>query len=82
MSTQYHVFADYGYVTECELFTTFSEAEAVSWCQQYVQDGAADSHDSVEVAYFADDGEYIDILRFTAEDIEDLQEPAWDYFSD
>jgi hypothetical protein len=74
----FFVFGDYGYVNEQALFSG-TESEARLFAEDY-----AENHDKftcIEVAYFADDGEYVDVLRLFPEDMLG-EEPSWDVYSD
>lgn len=64
---KYKVYGDYGYTTETLLEEFETRNEAIDWALGYT------SYDMggfmmVEVAYFADDGEYVPLWTATAED--------------
>lgn len=59
MSREYTVFGDYGYTTETELYTTTSLTAATRWAERYCESDDMGGFDVVEVAWFADDGEYV-----------------------
>lgn len=66
----YEVYGDYGYSSE-ELLAEFEDrTEAVRWADQYVRNGDLGGYSVIEVAYFADDGEYVTVDRHHAEDWE------------
>ena len=67
----YHVFADYATQGEAELFHCTNKKEAISWAERYVVEGRADWCSTIEVAYFAPDGEFMGVYRHTAADFED-----------
>lgn len=65
----FYVFGDYGYENEEELFRAETEAEAENFAREYVADGDFDGFQKIEVAYFAEDGEYVDTwTEFNPED--------------
>ena len=84
----YFVYGDYGYVSECELYTTNNLQEAKDFATNYTRWGDFGGYNVIEVAWFADDGEYIEELRILADDEDGFdadiygEEPAWEYFSD
>lgn len=78
----YYVYGDYGYNSEQELYVTNSLQEARDWARRYTRWGDMGGYNCIEVAWFADDGEYITELRIMADDVAELEEPEWDYFSD
>lgn len=60
------VYGDYGYVNETLLAEGFhSIDEAVHWVQDYHQQHGMNGANVIEVATFADDGEYITYWRMT-----------------
>lgn len=78
----YLVYGDYGYNSEQELYSTNSLAEAKSFARDYTQGGDLGCYICIEVAWFADDGEYRTELCIRADEIDEFEEPEWDYFSD
>lgn len=71
---KFKVYGDYGYTSECELFESDSQNEAVRWANNYVKDGFG-GYDIIDVAYFAADGEYNTVLTLRSGDyIEDEDE--------
>lgn len=79
---EYKVYGDYGYNSECELYSDHSLADAKSFARDYTRHGDMGGYHCIEVAWFADDGEYMVELRIMADEIEEFEEPEWDYFSD
>jgi hypothetical protein len=60
----FYVYGDYGYLSE-ELLEEFSQlAEALRWVSEYIRGGDFGGYDVIEVASFADDGEYITHTTF------------------
>ena len=78
----YTVWGDYGYNSENELYSTNNLQEAKDYARNYTRWGDMGGYICIEVAWFADDGEYIAELRIMAEDIDEFEEPEWEYFSD
>lgn len=78
----YYVYGDYGYNSEQELYETQSLTEALDWARRYTRWGDMGGYNCIEVAWFADDGEYITELVIRADEIDEMEEPEWDYFSD
>jgi len=57
--TMFTVYGDYGYTSECELFSSDSQNEAIRWATQYVRgDVTLGGYDTIEVAYYDSDCEY------------------------
>lgn len=54
----YTVYADYGYVTEEELYTTNNLKAAVKWAEKYVERHGLCGYDVIEVGWHSVDGEY------------------------
>ena len=75
----YYVYGDYGYTSECELYETNSLSEAKRFVDKYTRAGDLGGYNVIEVAWFADDGEYIEEMRVTADEVE---EADYDIFSD
>ena len=68
--TTFHVYGDYGYTSECELYSHKSRDFAQRWAEGYTRSGDMGGYDVIEVAYFAEDGEYVVVWRMDAEDPE------------
>lgn len=64
----FKIYGDYGYNSETllEEFDTLSEAER--WVERYYGDGDFGGYAVIEIARFAEDGEYIVERRFDADD--------------
>ena len=82
----YYVYGDYGYESECELYSTNNLQEAKDFARNYTRWGDFGGYNIIEVAWFTDDGEYIEELTIRADEDEffdygDEDEP-WEYFSD
>lgn len=58
-SKTYYVFADYGYASQEELFKGTDKAKAIKFAENKAV--KAHGHQIIEVAWFADTGEYITI---------------------
>lgn len=67
----YKIYGDYGYTTETLLEEFDSQNEAVRWAKDYAESGDFGGYTMIEVAYFAESGEYETVIRFDAEDYED-----------
>lgn len=78
----YYVYGDYGYTSEQELYDTQSLQEALSFAHNYTRWGDMGGYNCIEVAWFADDGEYVTELRIDAPEEFQDQEEDWEYFSD
>lgn len=81
----YYVYGDYGYDSENELYETNNLQEAKDFARNYTRWGDMGGYNCIEVAWFTEDGEYVDELRIMAEDVEDWlpeEEEDWEYFSD
>lgn len=63
---KFKVYGDYGYVSECELFESDSQNEAVRWATQYTKDGDFGGYNIIEVAFFYPNGEYETVLTMNA----------------
>jgi hypothetical protein len=61
---KYQVFGDYGYTSECLLWEGDSEGEAVRWADGYTRHGDLGGYGLIEVARFADDGEFVCIKAY------------------
>ena len=64
----YKIYGDYGYQSETLLWETDDRAEALRWAERAGADGVG-GHDVIEVARFADDGEYMTVMVYRAEDL-------------
>jgi hypothetical protein len=65
----FYVYGDYGYESQCELYSDGSRAAAEQWAIGYTRNGTG-GYDQIEVAYFASNGEYVTVWRCDAEDPE------------
>ena len=59
MEKEYIVFGDYGYTTEKEMYATNSLNTAIQWAKQFAKKEQANKFSKIEVAWFADDGEFV-----------------------
>ena len=66
----YKIYGDYGYTSETLLEEFESYADAVRWCEGYVEGGDFGGYTVIEIARFAGD-EYVVEARYEAEDYED-----------
>ena len=66
----YKIYGDYGYTTETLLEEFDTRSEALRWADRYAEEGFG-GYDVIEVARFAEDGEYIVIQKYRAEDYEE-----------
>ena len=67
----YKIYGDYGYTTETLLEEFESYAEAKRWLDGYTDAGDFGGYTVIEIARFAEDGEYVVEYRADAEDYED-----------
>jgi hypothetical protein len=67
MYDNYYAFGDYGFRSECELETFNSANEGIRWLNQYTKDGNFGGYSILEIASFAEDGEYIVHYRLELE---------------
>jgi hypothetical protein len=67
----YNIYGDYGYTTETLLEEFESYEEAVRWVEGYIEGGDFNGYSIIEIARFADDGEYEVEYRVDAVDSED-----------
>lgn len=82
---KFKIYGDYGYVSEklLEEFDTLSAAE--DWIERWFGDGDFGGYAVIEIATFAEDGEYLIERRWDAEDYCDetvcLEDDAewWEY---
>lgn len=69
--TMFRVYGDYGYVSQCELFTSVSQNEAIRWATQYIaNDSSFGGYTIIEVAYFdryAEYDEYVTVLTLLSD---------------
>ena len=63
----YKIYGDYGYIAETLLEQFNDFGDAVHWVEGYIQDGDFGGYDVIEIATFADDGEYVVERRWDAE---------------
>jgi hypothetical protein len=75
----FKIYGDYGYTSETLLEEFDTRSEALRWAEGYVESGDFGGYDVIEVATFADDGEYIVIQKYRAEDYEDFYEGDDDF---
>jgi hypothetical protein len=75
----YFIYGDYGYTSETLLEEFESYADAVRWCEGYVEGGDFGGYAVIEIAWFAEDGEYLVERRYEAEDYEDFYEGDDDF---
>ena len=68
MSREYIVYGDYGYTSETELYKTTSLKAATQWAERYCNREDMGGFNVVEVAYHADNGEYITEWKKEAEE--------------
>ena len=80
----YKIYGDYGYTTETLLEEFDSYAEARRWVDGYTESGDFGGYSVIEIARFADDGEYVVEYRADAEDFceDDDFTSGWDLFDD
>jgi hypothetical protein len=67
--TEFYVYGDYGYASECELHSQPSAEYAMRWAEGYTRHDMG-GYNVIEVAYFDEEGEYMVIWRRDAEDPE------------
>jgi hypothetical protein len=75
----FKIYGDYGYTSETLLEEFDTLSEAVRWCDGYVSDGNFGGYGLLEIAWFAEDGEYVVERRYDAADYEDLYEGDDDF---
>lgn len=73
---KFKIYGDYGYVSETLLEEFDTQSEAEDWVERYCGDGDFGGYSVIEIASFAEDGEYIIHRRFDADDFRD--ETVWD----
>jgi hypothetical protein len=67
----YKIYGDYGYTTETLLEEFDTRGEALRWADRYVESGDFGGYSTIEIAFFAEDGEYVPVMVYRAEDYED-----------
>jgi hypothetical protein len=77
--TKFEIYGDYGYTTQTLLEEFDTLSEAVRWCDGYVEGGDFGGFGLIEIAWFAEDGEYVVEHRYDAADYEDLYEGDDDF---
>ena len=70
------VYGDYGYTSECLLYETDSISAATQWAEGYIDRGDFGGYNMIEVAEFADDGEYI-VHRLWEQDLFDAEDDVF-----
>ena len=76
--TTFYVYGDYGYESQCELYTHTSREFAQRWAEGYTRYGDCGGYGVIEVAYFTEDGEYRTVWTLYDEE----REPAAEYDDD
>lgn len=78
----FKIYGDYGYTTEnlLEEFDTYEEAER--WVKGYTRTGDLGGYNTIEIAWFDADGEYVVEYCVEAEDYEDLDPEFEGYWGD
>jgi len=72
--TMFTVYGDYGYTSECELFSSDSQNEAIRWANDYVKSGDFGGYNVIEVSYFDRYGEYESVFTLRADDSASYEE--------
>ena len=67
----FKIYGDYGYTTETLLEEFNTRSEALRWADGYVESGDFGGYSTIEIAFFAEDGEYVPVMTYRAEDYED-----------
>ena len=67
----YKIYGDYGYTTETLLAEFNDFGDAVHWVENYVNGGDFGGYTVIEIATFAENGEYVVERRWDADDWED-----------
>jgi len=57
--TEYFAYGDYGYKSECLLAEFNSASEGIRWLDNYTRDGDLGGYSVIEIASFAESGEYV-----------------------
>jgi len=65
----FYVFGDYGYQSQCELYSHKNREYAERWAEGYTRNGDLGGYSVIEVAYFKDDGEYQTVWTLYAEEL-------------
>lgn len=65
---KFKIYGDYGYTSECLLYDTDSRNEALLWAERYVNGGDLGGYSVIEVAWFADSGEYMTEFTHRSDD--------------
>ena len=69
MENHVKVYGDYGYESECLLHECNTVGQATAWLARYTRNGDMGGYKVLEIATFAEDGEYITQLSVNADDI-------------
>ena len=80
---KFKVFGDYGYNSENELYESDSQNDAVRWLSNYIRQDMG-GYNILEVAYFANDGEYVSAYTVRADgesSFEDCSDDDYSYQS-
>lgn len=72
--SKYKVYGDYGYNSQTLLAEHDTLTDALNWADAYCADGDFGGYSMIEVAWFAEDGEYVTERRFDPEDYQDETE--------
>lgn len=59
MNTNYYAYGDYGWQSECLLAEFNSADEGRNWLHNYTRYGDMGGYSVIELAYFAESGEYV-----------------------
>jgi hypothetical protein len=76
---KFKIYGDYGYTTETLLEEFDTRSEAVRWAERYVESGDFGGYTMIEIAWFAEDGEYVVEHRYDADDYKDFYEGDDDF---
>lgn len=68
---RFKIYAEYGYESECLLEEFDHYQDAVKWLNGYTRGGDFGGYSVIEIAEFAEDGEYIVHKKVEAEYLED-----------
>jgi hypothetical protein len=68
---KFKIYGDYGYTTETLLEEFDTRSEAIRWAEAYAESGDFGGYTCIEVAWFAESGEYVVERGYDAEDWED-----------
>lgn len=83
---KFKIYGDYGYTSQTLLEEFDTRSAAIRWAEDYAAAGDFGGYIVVEVAWFAEDGEYVVERAYRAEDWEDQtvfgdsEELLWDEF--